>query len=853
MSENRYSRQILTLGKDSLSNLNNAKVLIIGLKGSLGMETLKNLVLQGVGTIFLQDDGIINERDSETGFYYHKRIGQLRHETLIEKLKVLNPYCKIEKFTGQQVDLTIYLNQQDVDDIQRPMILSKTNSNSGMLFNDFNSYSVYDNDGESIYTLPIKEITQKGLVILNENHNLDDNHQVIFKNITGEKTEFLMNKKWSVITKTPNVFQLKDFPDVIFEFINGFTTRIKEPIEITHQSYPQQLKEPTLMDDFFNPDFPKEQFELWKTRDISSQNPVVNAYFGALIASEAIKYITKKYQPISQWYFWEDKHLVIPDSIQDKNVFIVGSGAIGCELLKNLVMLGVKNITITDPDSIEESNLSRQFLFNQTHLNKSKSESAKETIETFKDGLNITALQDKMCSETEDKFDSEFYGKQDIIFNALDNYQARLYMDQQAIKYQLPLFESGTQGSKGNTQPVIPHLTEHYGASNDNEVEESYPVCTVKSFPNKPEHTIHWAKEKFDYLFNEFPSHVTKYVENPEYLDSLLLGDKNQLIEEMNQLFKYDINTTEGVIKYFIEKYHKYFYHNVNQLLHNFPPNKVNEDGSLFWSSGKRQPKPIINSQLLDYVMTSLNVFAQVNPQNYRINEEVIKELITKSLNDLRPEIDEEKFIASSDKEIKEDSDEILLKVKPFKLLSISFEKDNEFNGHIDWIHLMSSLRNENYQIESIDKLMTRKIAGKIIPAMATTTSMVASLITMEMLKYLNNESIDNYRSYFINSAINQYLSSEPIPPKKNDQGTTIWDKYEESNDLTIREFIEKWSERFGHKINMIVNDSEMVYSELFSEDSELEKKLSEVLEKSTQLLVAGDDTDELPAIYVNI
>lgn len=55
-----------------------------------------------------------------------------------------------------------------------------------------------------------------------------------------------------------------------------------------------------------------------------------------------------------------------------QKVFVVGAGAIGCELLKNYAMLGIGSggspgkegqIILTDPDSIEVSNLNRQFLF----------------------------------------------------------------------------------------------------------------------------------------------------------------------------------------------------------------------------------------------------------------------------------------------------------------------------------------------------------------------------------------------------------------------------------------------------------------------------------------------------------
>lgn len=54
-------------------------------------------------------------------------------------------------------------------------------------------------------------------------------------------------------------------------------------------------------------------------------------------------------------------------------IFVVGAGAIGCEIMKNLAMLGVGSqgdgvIYLTDPDVIEVSNLNRQFLFREKHL-----------------------------------------------------------------------------------------------------------------------------------------------------------------------------------------------------------------------------------------------------------------------------------------------------------------------------------------------------------------------------------------------------------------------------------------------------------------------------------------------------
>lgn len=62
-------------------------------------------------------------------------------------------------------------------------------------------------------------------------------------------------------------------------------------------------------------------------------------------------------------------------------------------------------------------------------------------------------------------------------------------MDQRCVFYSKPLLESGTLGTKGNTQVVVPHITESYASSQDPPEKES-PSCTIKNFPNAINHTI---------------------------------------------------------------------------------------------------------------------------------------------------------------------------------------------------------------------------------------------------------------------------------------------------------------------------------------------------------------------------
>jgi ubiquitin-activating enzyme E1 len=133
-------------------------------------------------------------------------------------------------------------------------------------------------------------------------------------------------------------------------------------------------------------------------------------------------------------------------------------------------------------------------------LQKKKAEVAAAAARAMNGDLHVRCMAERVCGETENIFNDEFFTSLNGVANALDNVEARQYMDRRCVYYCLPLLESGTLGAKGNVQVVFPHATESYSSSAD-PPEKSIPICTLKNFPNAIEHTIQWARELFTGLY----------------------------------------------------------------------------------------------------------------------------------------------------------------------------------------------------------------------------------------------------------------------------------------------------------------------------------------------------------------
>lgn len=267
-----------------------------------------------------------------------------------------------------------------------------------------------------------------------------------------------------------------------------------------------------------------------------------------------MKACSGRFHPLHQWFYfdaveclpgsWEDSEAggiveaqagatnsrydgqtaVFGSSFQRKlanmRTFVVGAGAIGCELLKNMALMGVGcgdcdskgQIFVTDMDTIEKSNLNRQFLFRPWDIQKPKSTVAAAAVRSMNPAVRIEAHENRVGADTESVYNDSFFESLDVVANALDNVEARMYVDRRCVYYRLPLLESGTLGTKGNVQVVLPHLTESYSSSQD-PPEKSIPICTLKHFPYAIEHTLQWARDTFEGIFAQPSEAAASYLQ----------------------------------------------------------------------------------------------------------------------------------------------------------------------------------------------------------------------------------------------------------------------------------------------------------------------------------------------------
>jgi NEDD8-activating enzyme E1 len=257
----------------------------------------------------------------------------------------------------------------------------------------------------------------------------------------------------------------------------------------------------------------------------------------ALVSPDA-QFATAGFDPtLTDWSFVE--------------LLVVGAGGIGCELLHLLAVSGFTHLTVIDMDTIELSNLNRQFLFTERDIGQAKSTVAAAAVMERCPGVSVTAVVGRLEEQPDD-----FYEQFDVILLALDSIPARRWVNrkvaQLATRSIIPvqvsstqaaaaaavvgavrsvgtyvieaaklIIDTGTEGFEGHCRVIdmqhnaTPCIECEMYLYNDGATRKTVPLCTLESVPRAPEHCVLYVQMK------EWPDEHGGVVLNPDNPDHI--------------------------------------------------------------------------------------------------------------------------------------------------------------------------------------------------------------------------------------------------------------------------------------------------------------------------------------------
>jgi ubiquitin-like 1-activating enzyme E1 B len=341
-----------------------------------------------------------------------------------------------------------------------------------------------------------------------------------------------------------------------------------------------------------------------------------------------------------------------------------------------------------DLDTIEVSNLNRQFLFRKHHVGQSKASVAAAAVKRFRPDVSITAHQ---ANVKESKYDIDFFKQFDLVLNGLDNLDARRHVNRMCLAAKVPLVESGTAGYLGQVSVHVGGKTECFDCQ-PKPVPKSYAVCTIRTSPDKPIHCVVWAKE---YLFPLlFGPPVEESDLDPD--GALVRGAEESAVDFAKKVFScvFDAKIQEV----------------------------LETAGKDVWE-GRTPPKPICLESLKLDVTTGVE---NGNRGNSHSGSACAAFGLTNQNEVWTVEQSAAVFIEAARQIFVNRSTEVG---------SLTFDKDDDLA--VEFVSAAANLRSMCYHIPPQSLFDTKGMAGNIIHAIATTNAIISGLIVIEALKLL--------------------------------------------------------------------------------------------------------------------
>ncbi|CAN6199621.1 unnamed protein product [Urochloa humidicola] len=495
--------------------------------------------------------------------------------------------------------------------------------------------------------------------------------------------------------------------------------------------------------------------------------------------------------------------------VKGAKVLMVGAGGIGCELLKTLALSGFSDIHIIDLDTIEVSNLNRQFLFRQSHVGQSKAKVARDAVLKFRPNINITPYHANVKDST---FNVEFFKQFNVVLNGLDNLDARRHVNRLCLAAEVPLVESGTTGFLGQVTVHVKGKTECYECQ-PKPVPKSYPVCTITSTPSKFVHCIVWAK---DLLFAK------------------LFGDKNQdndlnVHSKDDSSSKTDVferNVDEDLAQYAQRIYDHVFGYNIETAL-------ANEET---WKNRKK-PYPIYVRDALPEDAVQQNG----SSRDHKNEEQEPSAMVSLGLRN-----PQEIWSLADNSRVFLEALKLFFDKREKEIGNLVFDKDDQLA--VEFVTAAANIRASSFGIPLHSLFEAKGVAGNIVHAVATTNAIIAGLIVIEAIKVLKGD-YQNYRMTYCLEHPTRKMLLMPVEPFEPNESCYVCSETPlvlEVNTKTtkLREVVDKViKSKLGMNLPLV-----MVGATLVFEDGEgLEPDEAENYALNLEKVLA-----ELPAPVVN-
>ncbi|KAJ1454211.1 hypothetical protein M885DRAFT_522403 [Pelagophyceae sp. CCMP2097] len=856
IDEDLYSRQLLCFGRDAQVLIGASKVLVIGC-GGVGVELAKDVVLAGVAQLTLCDDAALSAEDVGNTLYANaENVGNSRAEAAASRIQELNARCGVRVLRLEAVaDVVRRIKEGDWDCVAycdgvldaSALALDDACRTAGCAFVfarcvGADAFVVFDDFGEC--TRCVEREAQAEPRLVATMRALDDQQDyageiAVEVKLAGEEKHDLGQG---------DTFELLDYAGLVVcagrvVGVNGQDSLIgalplaaadglRESAPLGLRGLPvvvdarcsslRDVSERPSMAEYLDGSMrrgPKVSALLVKCEAAAGARApsYMTAACGGVAAHEVLKACSRGGlgKPFETQLIMHDVAAEVgddPDSaevgdapddsrkaLKDCHVLVVGAGATGCELLKNLAMLRVGAITACDDDSIEVSNLSRQFLFRAEDVGCNKAATACARAVQVAGGdsadgetTRVTAVERRLDADSTAQggaFDARFFEGVDCVFSALDNVEARRFLDKLCVKYGVPMIDCGTLGSSGSVQACIPEQTESYGASAD-PADAATPLCTLKHHPYKPEHVVMWAKALFDDAFGERllvlqqglaasaagAGGVRAWVRT-----ELGAGRRADVLEtlakaaaDVGDVPATHLHCARWAGALFAEAVQR----PVDELLAKHPADSLDDEDVLFWSGARVLPRSVAAFDIDDADHVAFARTATLlRARCFRVSEDADDAAI---LAAAAAGFDDFVQTHSATWTLRA-STTIEAEVSRFELGAArllrrcalageahieptDFRKDDTTAYHVDFIAAAANARGRSFAIQRVDVLRAKQIAGSVVPAIATTTAVVAALSALEFVKL--HRAGASHRNTFVNLRSNMWSQSEPFEPE---------------------------------------------------------------------------------------